>query len=109
MFSCEFCQISKNTFLQRTPLVAASIFGCLMTNFEPLSRDSRTYHILNTVLFNFWPEGPREPRNEVGFLSPAESLVEIEISEKIVICFIPFTVCKYLVNNFPQYFWFYWF
>ena len=53
MFSCEFCQISKNTFLQRTPLVAASIFGCLMTNFEPLSRDSRTYHILNTVLFNF--------------------------------------------------------
>ena len=32
MFSCEFCESSKNTFFQRTPLVAASkyevfIFG----------------------------------------------------------------------------------
>ena len=25
MFSCEFCEISKNTFLHRTPLVAASV------------------------------------------------------------------------------------
>ena len=25
MFSCEFCEISKNTFLCRTPLVAASV------------------------------------------------------------------------------------
>ena len=24
MFSCEFCEISKNTFFYRTPLVAAS-------------------------------------------------------------------------------------
>ena len=24
MFSCEFCENSKNTFLHRTPLVAAS-------------------------------------------------------------------------------------
>ena len=26
MFSCEFCEISKNTFFHRTPLVAASAF-----------------------------------------------------------------------------------
>ena len=26
MFSCEFCDISKNTFLYRAPLVAASAF-----------------------------------------------------------------------------------
>ena len=26
MFSCEFCEISKNTFSYRTPLVAASGF-----------------------------------------------------------------------------------
>ena len=26
MFSCDFCEISKNTFSHRTPLVAASIF-----------------------------------------------------------------------------------
>ena len=31
VFSCEFCEISKNTFLQRTPLVAASIV-CLFRN-----------------------------------------------------------------------------
>ena len=26
VFSCEFCEISKNTFLHRTPVLAASIF-----------------------------------------------------------------------------------
>ena len=25
VFACEFCEISKNTFLHRTPLVAASV------------------------------------------------------------------------------------
>ena len=31
MFSCEFCEISKNTFLHRTPLVAAAelVQNCL--------------------------------------------------------------------------------
>ena len=27
MFSCEFCEISKNTFSYSTPLVAASVFS----------------------------------------------------------------------------------
>ena len=27
VFSCEFCEISKNNFLHRTPLVAASAIG----------------------------------------------------------------------------------
>ena len=27
-FSCEFCEISKNTFFHRTPLVAASVCSC---------------------------------------------------------------------------------
>ena len=26
VFSCEFCQISKNTFLHGTPLVSASVY-----------------------------------------------------------------------------------
>ena len=26
VFYCEFCEISKNTFLHRTPLVAASAY-----------------------------------------------------------------------------------
>ena len=36
VFSCEFCEISKNTFYYRTPLVAASgrkIFKVSKTNF----------------------------------------------------------------------------
>ena len=28
VFSCEFCEISKNTFYYRTPLVAAFVFSC---------------------------------------------------------------------------------
>ena len=28
IFSCEFCEISKNTYSNRTPLVAASLVGC---------------------------------------------------------------------------------
>ena len=27
VFSCQFCEISKNTFFHRTPLVAASAMG----------------------------------------------------------------------------------
>ena len=27
--ACEFCEISKNTFLQKTPLVAASVYFTL--------------------------------------------------------------------------------
>ena len=27
VFSCEFCEISKNTFFYRTPPVAASVFA----------------------------------------------------------------------------------
>ena len=32
VFSCEFCEVSKNTFFYRTPLVAASIWK----SFDPL-------------------------------------------------------------------------
>ena len=28
VFSCEFCEISKSTYSNRTPLVAASLVGC---------------------------------------------------------------------------------
>ena len=32
VFSCEFCEISKNTFSYRTPLVAASVvYSCFST------------------------------------------------------------------------------
>ena len=29
VFSCEFCEISKNTFLHKTPLMAASVYSSL--------------------------------------------------------------------------------
>ena len=31
VFSCEFCEISKNTFFYRTPLVAASDCRCMIS------------------------------------------------------------------------------
>ena len=33
MFSCEFCEISKNTFPYRTPPVAASVLKILKISF----------------------------------------------------------------------------
>ena len=35
-------------------------------------------NINHTAFVQFWPEGHREPRNEVGSLSPAERLVGFE-------------------------------
>ena len=34
--------------------------------------------MLITAFLHFWPEGHREPRNEVGFLSLAQHLVGFE-------------------------------
>ena len=42
VFSCEFCEISKNTFFYRTPPVAASVD----TNLRKFQ-----YKILNNILF----------------------------------------------------------
>ena len=41
-------------------------------------RDSLTDPMLITVFVHIQPEGHREPRNEVGSLSPAERLVGFE-------------------------------
>ena len=37
MFSCEFYEISKNTFYYKTLLVAASVFNNLLTKKKNLS------------------------------------------------------------------------
>ena len=37
LFSCEFCEIYKNTFYYRTPLVAASVVLINFTILEPFS------------------------------------------------------------------------
>ena len=33
VFSCDFCEISKNTFSYRTPLVVASVLICARVSF----------------------------------------------------------------------------
>ena len=55
MFSSEFCEISKNTFFHRTPLVAAFVFqrrseGIASVAFEVLIINCQMYFI---NLFNF--------------------------------------------------------
>ena len=42
VFTSEFCEISKNTFLHRTPLVAASEIKSKTVNLE-LAKEKRVY------------------------------------------------------------------
>ena len=37
VFSCDFCEISKNTFFYRTPLVAVSVIS-VISGFSMLNR-----------------------------------------------------------------------
>ena len=48
VFSCEFCEISKNTYLYRRPLVAASVrkmvlFYSFTSNSENLMKETPFY------------------------------------------------------------------
>ena len=54
------------------------LFGCPTANFGPLSRGQPHSPDVNHCVLHFRPEGHREPRNEVGSLSPAERLVGFE-------------------------------
>ena len=49
VFSCEFCEISKNTFFYRTPPVAASVTGHLRTT----ASDTYTMFPLYRIAFPF--------------------------------------------------------
>ena len=55
------------------------LFDCPTANFGPLWSGQPLSPYVNHCFFvDFWPEGHREPRNEVEFLSPAERLAGIE-------------------------------
>ena len=54
------------------------LFGCPMANFGPLSRGQPHSPDVNHCVLHFRPEGHREPRNEVGSLSPAKRLLGFE-------------------------------
>ena len=49
VFSCEFCEISKNTFVYRTPLVAASV-KCI---FEYIVPKPQTEKMAVALIFFF--------------------------------------------------------
>ena len=49
-----------------------------MANFGPLSRGQPHSPDVNHCVLHFRPEGHREPRNEVGSLSPAKRLLGFE-------------------------------
>ena len=49
-----------------------------MANFGPLSRGQPHSPDVNHCILHFRPEGHREPRSEVGSLSPVERLVGFE-------------------------------
>ena len=54
-FSCEFCKISKNTFLCRTPLVAASALYFTSGYFSFTYQLMTCFYILNmSVDVNTW-------------------------------------------------------
>ena len=70
-------------------------FNCYLAVSRPSldhSRgDSLTNPMLITAFVQFRPKGHREPRNEIGSLSPAEHLVGFE----------PGTLCEAIINKIP--------
>ena len=54
MLSCEFCEISKNTFFYRTPPVAASVYT---KNLRYQLIPSR-YNFYQRILQSHWTRGP---------------------------------------------------
>ena len=53
MFSCKFCEISKNTFFHRTPLVAASVLPKYFKNLKDYKRGNRGKKLLTLNFFAF--------------------------------------------------------
>ena len=51
MFSCEFCEISKNTFFYRIPLVAACVVIIRYIKSRPVNSASLTLPVLPTKSF----------------------------------------------------------
>ena len=53
------------------------LFGCPTAKFGSLSR-GQPHPMLITAFWRFWPEGHREPCNEIGSITLAEYLVRFE-------------------------------
>ena len=59
VFSCEFCEISKNTFFHRTPPVVASVhsFDALTQDEEYFQRNSEIVFYASFVLVHYFVAG----------------------------------------------------
>ena len=87
MFSCEFCEISKNTFFYRTPLVAASVderrncflFLCFLL-FSLLS--ILLFVLLPEINFIWWNEKFNSAKNATKPVIPCSN-VSIVNFEKV--------------------------
>ena len=51
MFSFEFCEISKNTFYYRTPLVAASVVGQSISWLRPYIEQNSFHFLFKEINF----------------------------------------------------------
>ena len=54
VFSCEFCEICKNTYFYRTPLVAASVQMKLKIKFSDWQWSFTLYVIMFQIIKGFW-------------------------------------------------------
>ena len=70
VFSCEFCEISKNTFFYRTPLVAASDIASYAHDNTLHACDSNLYTVLSKLencthsMFTWFKENHIKPNGE---------------------------------------------
>ena len=78
LFIFRFSYLSIHLFMFLFIFFFYLLFGCPTANFGPLSRGQPHSPDVNHCVLHFRPEGHREPRNEVGSLSPAERLVGFE-------------------------------
>ena len=109
MFFCEFCEISKNFFLNRTPLVAASVDSTYLTlkfelslskkkiicvNESPLKMMKNTFSSLLKALFVL---------KKLQFLSSLFGCVEKRLDKKANVNFKIHDITDWTANNYNTY------
>ena len=98
VFSCKFCEISKNTFFHRTPLVAASsVYRVTLLFTQLIPKNAQIYPVKHVDLvwsfywtvnvsktsfspygFSEWNQLNSETRNASPFIKFRKSTFEIE-------------------------------
>ena len=68
VLSCEFCEISKNTFLHRTPLVAASVNNVRTSNLRKFLEAVARRCSIKKVFLKFFLNSQENTCTGVSFL-----------------------------------------